>query len=65
MLEADKRGRICSKEKALELIKSDKSAVDLAVLQIKGKIYLVENDIDQLLARYRKDFPEHAKLHAK
>ena len=38
MLEADKRGRICSKEKALELIKSDKSAVDLAVLQIKGKI---------------------------
>ncbi len=34
-------------------------------LRIKGKIYLVENDIDQLLARYRKDFPEHAKLHAK
>ncbi len=30
-------------------------------LRIKGKIYLVENDLETLLARYRKDFPEHAK----
>ena len=34
-------------------------------LEIKGKIYLVENDIDKLLARYWKDFPKHRKLHAK
>jgi hypothetical protein len=30
-------------------------------LEIKGKVYLVENDPKALLARYRKDFPEHAK----
>ena len=30
---------------------------------IKGKIYLVENNIEALLERYRKDFPEHEKLH--
>ena len=32
---------------------------------IKGKIYLVENDLDKLLERYWSDFPEHKKLHAK
>ena len=32
-------------------------------LQIKGKIYLVKNDLQSLLARYRKDFPEHLRLH--
>ena len=32
-------------------------------LDVKGKIYLVGNDLEALLARYRKDFPEHAKLH--
>lgn len=32
---------------------------------IKGKIYLVENDLDKLLERYWRDFPEHKKLHAK
>ena len=32
-------------------------------LQIKGKVYLVENDLKALLARYRKDFPEHLRLH--
>jgi len=26
----------------------------------RGKIYIVENDVDGLLARYRRDFPEHA-----
>jgi hypothetical protein len=30
-------------------------------LEIKGKVYLVNNDLEALLARYRKDFPEHAK----
>ena len=30
-------------------------------LEIKGKLYLVNNDLEALLARYRKDFPEHAK----
>jgi hypothetical protein len=24
---------------------------------------LVNNDLESLLVRYRKDFPEHAKLH--
>ena len=32
-------------------------------LQIKGKVYLVENDLKALLARYRNDFPEHLRLH--
>ena len=27
--------------------------------KIRGKIYLVENDVPQLLARYAKDFPAH------
>ena len=34
-------------------------------LEIKGKIYLVENNLDQLLTRYWKDFPEHKELHKK
>ena len=29
--------------------------------QIRGKIYLVPNDVPVLLARYAKDFPEHAR----
>ena len=33
-------------------------------LEIKGKIYLLENNLKKLLARYRKDFPEHVNLHA-
>ena len=32
-------------------------------LEIKGKVYLVNNDLEALLARYRKDFPEHLRLH--
>ena len=32
-------------------------------LEIKGKLYLVNNDLEALLARYRKDFPEHLRLH--
>ena len=28
-------------------------------LQIRGKIYIVTNDIPALLQRYAKDFPEH------
>lgn len=32
---------------------------------IKGKIYLVENNLEALLERYRKDFPEHEKLHGR
>ncbi len=28
---------------------------------IRGKIYLVPNDVDALLARYAKDFPEHTR----
>ena len=27
--------------------------------KIRGKIYLMPNDVDALLARYRRDFPEH------
>lgn len=27
--------------------------------QIRGKIYILKNDIGELLRRYRKDFPEH------
>ena len=27
--------------------------------KIRGKLYLVDNDVEALLARYRKDFPEH------
>ena len=34
-------------------------------LEIKGKVYLVNNDLEALLVRYRKDFPEHAKLHSR
>ena len=29
--------------------------------QIRGKIYLVGNDVPALLERYAKDFPEHRK----
>ncbi|TWU07293.1 hypothetical protein CA54_56980 [Symmachiella macrocystis] len=29
--------------------------------QIRGKIYILKNDIGELLRRYRKDFPEHHK----
>jgi len=32
-------------------------------LEIKGKVYLVNNDLKALLARYRKDFLEHLRLH--
>ncbi len=32
---------------------------------IRGKIYIVPNDVEALLKRYHKDFPEHAALHAK
>ena len=32
-------------------------------LRIKGKIYLVENNLKALLNRYRKDFPGHSKKH--
>ena len=32
-------------------------------LRIKGKIYLVENNMKALLIRYRKDFPDHLKKH--
>ena len=32
-------------------------------LEIKGKVYLVNNDLEALLARYRKDFPSHLRLH--
>ncbi|MFO8011738.1 MAG: serine hydrolase [Phycisphaerae bacterium] len=35
------------------------------VKRIRGKLYLVPNDIDALLARYWKDFPEHKALHGK
>jgi hypothetical protein len=28
--------------------------------RIRGRVYLVEADVDALLARYRRDFPEHA-----
>ena len=28
---------------------------------IRGKLYIVRNDIDALLKRYRKDFPEHTE----
>ena len=34
-------------------------------LNVKGKIYLVGNDLDKLLERYWRDFPEHKKLHMK
>jgi hypothetical protein len=30
---------------------------------IRGKIYIVPNNVDALLKRYAKDFPEHAELH--
>jgi hypothetical protein len=29
--------------------------------QIRGKIYIVPNDVPALVARYGKDFPEHVK----
>ena len=31
---------------------------------VRGKIYIVPNDLPALLIRYRKDFPEHIKAHA-
>ncbi|MED5453666.1 MAG: hypothetical protein VX961_03965 [Verrucomicrobiota bacterium] len=33
--------------------------------KIRGKIYIVKNNEQQLLDRYEKDFPEHKKLHLK
>jgi CubicO group peptidase (beta-lactamase class C family) len=33
------------------------------VKRIRGKLYLVPNDMDALLERYWKDFPEHKALH--
>ncbi|MCA9217347.1 MAG: hypothetical protein KDB27_29965 [Planctomycetales bacterium] len=30
--------------------------------RIRGKIYIVPNDMDKLLARYQKDFPEHTSV---
>ena len=33
--------------------------------KIRGKIYLVKNDVEALLKRYRKDFPEHVAKHRK
>jgi hypothetical protein len=30
---------------------------------LRGKIYIVPNDVNALLKRYEKDFPEHAALH--
>ena len=32
-------------------------------LRVKGKVYLVENNLKALLNRYRKDFPVHSKKH--
>ena len=32
-------------------------------LQIRGRIYLVDNDVKALIARYEEDFPEHKPLH--
>ena len=29
--------------------------------KIRGKIYLMENDVSKLLTRYRRDFPEHVR----
>ena len=29
--------------------------------RIRGKIYLIDNDMDELLRRYRRDFPEHGR----
>src|SRR6185369_8962210 len=29
--------------------------------KIRGKIYIVPNDVERLLKRYRKDFPEHVR----
>ena len=29
--------------------------------QIRGRIYLMENDVPRLLKRYESDFPEHQK----
>ena len=29
--------------------------------KIRGKLYLVAANVDSLLKRYRKDFPEHTK----
>ena len=33
--------------------------------KVRGKIYFVENDVKKLLERYGRDFPEHAKSHAR
>ena len=32
-------------------------------LEIRGKVYITDNDIPALLRRYAKDFPSHEKLH--
>ncbi|MCG8587486.1 MAG: hypothetical protein MI757_22495, partial [Pirellulales bacterium] len=29
--------------------------------KIRGRIYIVPNDVDALLKRYEKDFPEHSQ----
>jgi hypothetical protein len=33
--------------------------------RIRGKIYIVPNDVPALLTRYRRDFPEHARFEAR
>jgi len=33
--------------------------------KVRGKIYIVPNDLPALLKRYRRDFPEHVEAHAK
>lgn len=35
-----------------------------ATLEIRGKIYVVDNDLEALLRRYERDFPEHSDSHA-
>lgn len=34
-----------------------------ATKKIRGKIYVVDNDVEALLKRYRRDFPEHVAKH--
>ncbi|MBT6958169.1 MAG: hypothetical protein HN996_07100, partial [Opitutae bacterium] len=50
-------GRCLHSDFRLGGLKPDKT------LRIKGKIYLVENNLKALLIRYRKDFPDHLKKH--
>jgi len=30
--------------------------------EIRGKIYIVDSDVDELVKRYKQDFPEHSKM---